>query len=224
MFLGHFGVALAAKNAAPTASLGTLFLAAQFTDLLWPVLLLTGTERVTINSTASGGLPLTFDYYPFSHSLLMVLLWAVLLGLAYWQLAGKNRQAAMVVAACVLSHWLLDFVVHVPDLPLDISSSQKAGLALWNHKTLALLAEIALFALGVWMYTTSTKPGAGRSSFGLWALVFVLLVIQLSNVYGPPPPSVQAVAMAGLLQWLFVWWAYYVDKRRKVVEVAVEAV
>jgi len=113
MFIGHFGVALAAKKVAPRTSLGTLILAAQFLDFLWPLFLLLGLEHVRIAPGSTRVTPLEFIDYPISHSLLMALVWAVLFGGTYYMLRGYAR-GTWVVAAAVLSHWVLDFIVPVP--------------------------------------------------------------------------------------------------------------
>src|SRR6186997_681775 len=126
MFIGHFGVAFAAKRPAPRVSLGTLFLAAQFIDLLWPVLLLLGVERVRIAPGITRVTPLDFEHYPISHSLLAVLGWAVLVGGAHF-LLRRERRAALIVAALVLSHWVLDLLMHRPDLPLAPGATVLVG-------------------------------------------------------------------------------------------------
>jgi membrane-bound metal-dependent hydrolase YbcI (DUF457 family) len=131
MFIGHFGVALAGKRAAPKTSLGTLILAAQFLDLLWPVFLLLGIEHVEIAPGITRVSAMNFTDYPISHSLLMALVWSALVGGVYYGLR-RDRRAAWVVAALVLSHWVLDFIVHRPDLPLWPGGQARAGLGLWN--------------------------------------------------------------------------------------------
>ena len=117
MFLGHFGIGFSAKAAAPKVSLGTLFLAAQFIDLLWPTLLLLGIERVNIRTNGKQYPPLDFVYYPYSHSLLAVMIWAVLFAAVYYAIR-RSRIGAVVLGLAVISHWLLDLIVHYPDLPL----------------------------------------------------------------------------------------------------------
>src|SRR5579862_972440 len=117
MFLGHFGVALAAKKAAPKASLGTLFLAAQLADLLWPVFLMLGWEQVRIEPGNTRITPLDFVAYPWSHSLVMQIVWAVLLAFVYFA-TRRDARTAVIVGACVPTHWLLDWITHRPDMPL----------------------------------------------------------------------------------------------------------
>ena len=213
MFIGHFGVGFGAKPVAPKVSLGTLFFAAQFVDLLWPALLLLGLERVRIDPQATVVTPLAFDHYPISHSLLANLGWALLVGIGYY-LLRRNRRGAIVVGLLVLSHWVLDLFMHRPDLPLYPGSETTLGLNAWSSLPLTLAIELPIFALGVWLYTRATTP---RDAVGRWALVGLvafLLVVYTSNLLGPPPPSAIAIAWMGQAQWLLVLWAYWVDKHR----------
>jgi membrane-bound metal-dependent hydrolase YbcI (DUF457 family) len=115
MFIGHFAVGFAAKTAVPRVPLGTLF--PPFIDLLWPVLLLPGIERVQIQPGATQVTPLNFEHYPVSHSLAGVLAWAAGFGLVY-QAAWRHARGAVVFGLCVASHWFLDAIVHRTDLPL----------------------------------------------------------------------------------------------------------
>lgn len=213
MFIGHFGVGFGAKPVAPRVSLGTLFFAAQFVDLLWPALLLLGLERVRIDPQATVVTPLAFEHYPISHSLLASIGWALLVGIGYY-LLRKNRRGAVVVGLLVLSHWVLDLFMHRPDLPLYPGSETTLGLNAWSSLPLTLAIELPIFALGVWLYTRATTP---RDAVGRWALVGLvafLLVVYASNLFGPPPPSAIAIAWMGQAQWLLVLWAYWVDKHR----------
>jgi hypothetical protein len=213
LFIGHFGAAFGAKRVAPRVSLGTLFLAAQFIDLLWPTLLLLGVERVRIEPGATTVTPLVFEHYPVSHSLVAVLAWAVLIGALHF-LVRRQRRAAGVVAALVVSHWLLDLIVHRPDLPILPGSSMVVGLGAWNSLPLTLLLEVPLFLIGVWLYARCTSARDRTGRWALWALVATLLLIHAVNLAGNAPPSVTAIAWAGQLQWLFVAWGYWVDRHR----------
>jgi hypothetical protein len=208
VFLGHYAVAFAAKRAAPATSLGTLFLASVFIDLLWPVLLLAGAERARVDPAIRGLGPLVFEHYPYSHSLLMVSVWALLLAGAYLA-AVRDRRGAVVVGALVLSHWLLDALVHRPDLLLFPGGSMAVGLGLWNAPMGSVVVELGLFAGGVLLYLRAT-PGQRR--WPLWALCALLLAIFAADLLGPPPPSITAVAWVGLAQWLLVGAGYWVDR------------
>jgi membrane-bound metal-dependent hydrolase YbcI (DUF457 family) len=215
MFIGHFALGFAAKRVAPQLSLGTAFLAAQFVDLLWPTLLLLGLETVRIAPGATAVTPLVFEHYPFSHSLVAVFGWAALLAFAY---AAFHRSArvAWVVAALVVSHWLLDALMHVPDLPIAPGIDTRIGLGLWQSKAASLALEVPLFAIGVWLYARSTRAADKVGSYALIGLVAFLAVIHVGNVFGPPPEKVAFIAWAGHAQWLLVAWGYWVDAHRRV--------
>ncbi|MDP1656258.1 MAG: hypothetical protein Q8K91_02045 [Hylemonella sp.] len=214
MFLGHFALGFGAKVVAPRVSLGALFLAAQFIDLLWPIFLLLGIERVRIEPGATVVTPLVFEHYPYSHSLLAVLGWAVLVGVLYL-LLKRDRGGAVVMGALVLSHWLLDLMVHRPDLPLSPWGDAVSGLHLWSSLPLTLALEIPMFALGVWVYVRNTVALDGVGRWGLLGLVLFLFAVYTGNLFGPPPPSTQAIAWLGQLQWLLVLWGYWVDRHRR---------
>jgi membrane-bound metal-dependent hydrolase YbcI (DUF457 family) len=212
MFIGHFGVGFAAKTVAPKTSLGTLFLAAQFIDLLWPTFLLFGIESVRIDAHATAVTPLDFVHYPFSHSLLAVFGWALLVGGGYYAVRRYAR-GAVVLAALVVSHWLLDAVVHRPDLPLFPGSEVFVGLGLWSSLAGTLAVELMIFAIGVGLYLKSTRV-TRRRDFALGSLVAVLVLIYIENLFGSPPPDAMAIAWVGQAQWLLVLWGYWADRRR----------
>ncbi len=213
MFLGHYGIALGAKRAAPRSSLGTLTFAAQWLDELWPILLLLGIERVRIVPGLMAASPLDFVHYPISHSLLAAAVWALLIGFGYL-LARRYRRGALVVGAAVLSHWFLDWPVHRPDLPLWPGSSIRAGAGLWNSIPATLVLELGLFAAGVAVYVRATRARDRIGAWGLWSLVAFLAVIFLGSFAGPPPPSPHALAITTLAIWIFVPWAAWVDRHR----------
>jgi hypothetical protein len=214
MFIGHFALGFAAKSAAPQVSLGTLFLAAQFIDLLWPTFLFMGLERVRIEPGATAVVPLVFEHYPYTHSLLAVLGWAVLIG-GLHLLLMRDRRSAFVLGLLVLSHWVLDLLVHKPDLQILPWSDTVVGLRLWTSLTLTLALEVPLFMLGVWLYARSTRAGDAAGRWGLVGLVLFLFVVYAGNVLGSPPPSVEAIAWVGQLQWLLVLLGYWVDRHRR---------
>jgi hypothetical protein len=213
MFIGHFGLGFAAKRLAPRASLGTAFLAAQFADLLWPVFLLLGMESVRIAPGATAVTPLVFESYPITHGLLGMAGWAMGLGAAY-ALATKDKRGAFVVSLLVISHWMLDAIVHAPDLPLAPGMDLRIGLGLWRSHAATLAVEVPIFAAGVWVYTRATSARDPVGRYALVGLVAFLALIQVANLLGPPPPSAAAVAWVGNAQWLLVAWGYWVDAHR----------
>jgi hypothetical protein len=214
MFLGHFALAFGAKHVAPAVSLGTLFLACQFADLLWPTLVVLGLEVVEVDPCNTLVTPLNFVSYPYSHSLVMLLGWSALFALAYFLVRGRQVVAMATLAALVFSHYILDVITHRPDLPITIGGEARLGLGLWNYPGTTLAVESALFIIGAAFYTSVTRARDGVGRIGLWALIVTLVAIYFAALYGPPPPSSQAVAIAGHLTWLFVLWAYWVDRHR----------
>ena len=214
MFLGHFAVGLAAKRLAPTVSLGTLFLAAQLADLVWPVLVLLGIERVEVAPGATAVTPLRFVHYPFSHSLAGLVFWSTLLASLYGLLRRSRLVVLGVIAATVLSHWLLDAVSHAPDMPIGFAGRERVGLGLWNSLPATLLVEALLLAAGLAVYLRATGAGDRTGSIALWALVAFLAVVYFASVLGPPPPDARAVAWVGNALWLLVLWGYWIDRHR----------
>ena len=212
MFLGHFGVAFAAKRVAPRPSLGTAVLAAQWADGLWPILVLLGVEQVQIRPGITRVTPLDFVSYPYSHSLVADFVWAAIFALVYWMLRKDWRGAAW-LAALVMSHWVLDVVTHRPDMP-TWPGGPKLGAGLWDSMPMTLVAELALFGIGLWLYLRSTVARDTLGKVLLWTFAITLAVLYFAAVFGPPPPSVFALAVTGLLGWLFVVWAYWIDRHR----------
>ena len=218
LFLGHFAIAFGAKPAAARVSLGTLFLAAQFADLLWPTLVLLGVERVAVRPGVTVVTPLDFEHYPYSHSLLALALWGAV-GAGLYLLASRSRPgagtAAALVGGLVLSHWLLDFVVHRPDLPLAFGGSKRVGLGMWNSLPATLLVELGLLAGGLLLYGRSTRARDRVGRGGFWGLAGFLTAIYLGNLFGPPPPGAVAVAWVTQAMWLLVAWGYWLDRHRE---------
>jgi hypothetical protein len=215
MFLGHFAVALAAKKAAPAISLGTLFVAAQLADLVWPVLVIAGVEQVEVRPGITAVTPLDFVHYPYSHSLVALLGWGAALGVGYYALRRGSPRAAVLLAAVVVSHWVLDFVVHGPDLPLAFGASPKLGLGIWDSLGASLAIELGLFAAAVAIYVGVTRAKDRVGRFALIGLVTFLALVYLASVFGPPPPSARAVVWTAMSMWLLVVWGYWVDRHRE---------
>ncbi len=213
MFIGHFAMGLAAKRWAPRISLGTAFIAAELPDVIWPFLVLSGVERVAIAPGDTLVTPLRFEHYPISHSLLMVAVWGLALGLLC-RPRGQRGRGVLMLVGLVVSHWVLDFVSHRPDLPLLPWRSTVVGLGLWNSRWATVLLEGLLFIMGIVLYLTSVeaRPRRGRLAFGI--LVGTLGVVYLGNLFGPPPPNPTAVAMSLIIAAPLLWlWASRVDRR-----------
>ncbi len=212
MFLGHFGVGFAAKRAAPSVSLGTLLLAAQLPDLVWPILALAGVETVRIAPGITAAVPLDFVSYPYSHSLAADLLWGLLLALAYL-LVRRQGRAALVLFLLVPSHWVLDWISHRADMPL-YPGGVKVGLGLWQSLPATLAVELAIFVIGLALYLATTRPLDRTGRWGLAALVSLLLASYAAAMFSSPPPSVRALAMVGLVTWLFPVAGVWIDRHR----------
>ena len=202
MFIGHAALALAAKPLAPRANLGVALAAAYWLDLVWPVLLLAGIERVVIAPGVTAFTPLDFVHYPWTHSLAAAAAWSVLFGLACWKL---GRRAALSMGLLVFSHWLLDAIAHRPDLPLWPGSGTLIGLGLWNSVAGTLVLECALFAAGIAIYARS----GARTGIAFWALIGFLVLAYLGAAFGPPPPSVPALAWSAIALWLLPVWGWW---------------
>ena len=215
MFLGHFSVALAAKRVAPRPSLGWLIAACQFPDLLWPLFVLAGVESFRIEPGNTAFTPIAFDSYPWSHSLLMDVVWGALLGGLYFALRRDTR-GAVVIAALVVSHWVLDWVTHRPDMPLLPDNRTRVGLGLWNNVPATIVTETVMFLVALKLYTGVTRGRDRVGRLGFAGLVVFLAVVSVANIFSPPPPSVNAVAASALLLWLLVPIAGWVDRHREV--------
>jgi hypothetical protein len=218
MFIGHFGVGFGAKAAATKTSIGTLFLAAQFIDLLWPTFLMVGIERVRIAPGLTKATPLDFEFYPYSHSLLAVVIWAALFAVIY-KTIERYRRGAVILGLLVVSHWVLDLVVHRPDLSVAPGVNVKVGFDLWESLAGTLIVEMGIFVVGVglYMWHTAAKDRVGK--WATWALIVFLVFVYLANLFGPPPPNAAALAWVGQSQWLLILWGYWVDRHRIVREV-----
>ena len=217
MFIGHFAVGFASKRLAPRASLAPLLAAPLLADLLWPIFLLLGVEQVRIN--APGGNPfltLTFTSYPWSHSLAMSVVWAGLFGGGYYALTRYGR-GAWVMALAALSHWVLDYVTHVPDLPLAPGGGPLVGLGLWRSVATTVTVESLMLLVGVWLYTRATSARDRIGRYGWWGLVAFTAAGYVANLRGVPPPTVTALAWTAVVaSAVVVVWAWWVDRHRAV--------
>jgi len=214
MFLGHFALGLAAKRAAPAVSLGTLFLAVQLADGLWPLLLLLGVEHVRIVPGATLMTPLDFYDYPVSHSLLALLGWGLAFGALHFA-RRRSPRAAGILAAGVVSHWGLDVLVHRPDMPV-LPGGPFVGLGLWNSMGVTVALELGFYAVGLAIYAATTQATDRTGRYALGGLVLLLLAVWVGAVFGPPPPSERALALSALALWLVIPWGYWIDRHRRI--------
>jgi hypothetical protein len=216
MFIGHFAVGFAAKRFAPRTSMAALLAAPLFLDLLWPVFVLLGWEQVRIDPGNTRYTPLHLYYYPWSHSLLMSVVWASGFALIYYGIARYGPGAAAIWIG-VVSHWVLDWVSHRPDMPL-YPGGPKYGLGLWNSIVGTMIVELVMLGVGVWLYVRTTRARDRVGRYALAAYVGLLLVLYIGDRFSAPPPSVAAVAWTGVAAAvLLVPWAWWFDRHRNAV-------
>jgi len=203
VFLGHYGVALALKRAEPKLSLGTLFLAVQLPDVLWGIFLLLGWEHARIVPGHTAMTSLEFLNYPISHSLVGTLAWSFVAAALYysWPTRDTSRhwQAAAVVGLAVFSHYPLDVLVHIADLPLTGSGSARLGLGLWNSPLATLAAEALVFGGGLAMYLARGSNRHPVRVPRVLILVLVLVGTYIASTYGPLPPDMTVVAVSDII-------------------------
>ncbi len=216
MFVGHFALAMAAKRATPRVRLGTLVMAAQWLDLLWPIFLLLGWEQVRPAPGITAFTPFDFVNYPWTHSLLMACIWGVLFGVVFFAIR-RNARAASILGLLVVSHWVLDWLTHRPDLPL-YPGGPKVGLGLWNSIGWTLMIELLLFAAGIVVYLRATRAKDRIGTFAFWGLMVFLLAVYVSGLLPGPVPDQKQIGWMGLLLWLLPPWASWADRHRVLVK------
>jgi len=218
MIIGHYGVGFALKKASPALSLATLFIAVQFVDILWTILVFLGIERVNIVPGYLESSQLQFTYYPFTHSLLATLIYGAL-AFALVYLARKGRLdrvlTAVVISVGVISHFILDLLVHVPDLTLAGPGTPAVGLGLWHSLPLSLFLEISFLAAGIFIYYRTTRGRGFWSGIGPLLLGLFLTISQVMSELGPPPPDKKALVVVGFVTYLVIAGiAYWIDRNR----------
>jgi hypothetical protein len=198
VLVGHYGVSFAAKKSAASIPLWVLFIAVQFLDVAWAPLVLLGVEKVRIVPGITASNPLDLYYMPYTHSLVAALLWSAGAFVIYrFTRSRDGTTAAVVVAAAVFSHWVLDFLVHRPDLPL-YDDTIKVGLGLWNLPVIAFALEATLLFGGMWLYFRSgVKRRAAIATFCLF-----MLAVQAYIFFGPPPVSDKAAAATAIMAYI----------------------
>lgn len=216
MYVGHYAASLALKRVEKRASLGMLFLAVQFVDIVFFPLVILGIERLNIVENFTQSTHFELEYMPYTHSLVAFLIWS---GLAYalfrWVIV-KSRSIALVVALAVMSHWLLDVIVHTPDLPLWNDASLKLGLGLWNNAVATYVLEAAILLAGLWLYLRSTEATTRTGKYGMAIFVGLLLLINIVNIFGPLQGDSKVVlAATALISYLlFAAIAFWLDTKR----------
>jgi hypothetical protein len=202
MFIGHYGPAFAGKAIGPAIPLWVLFIAVQWMDFGWAALVLAGVEKVRVVPGFTEGSPFDLYYMPYTHGLIGALALSALLGaVVAFFLRARRGSVFLVVAGAAFSHWLLDLIVHVPDLPI-YDDSAKVGLGLWRHVWLSLPLELALMALGAWLYARMVPPGRAGGDRWLWLFVATMAALELYSAASAPPASSQQAALSALAAYL----------------------
>lgn len=213
MLIGHIAVALGFKKASPRTSLGTLLLASQWSGLLWPILLVFGWQHVRFFSGLAATSPSHASSHPLAHSLLIDFGWALILSGIYL-LFRKNRRGAFIVWVCVMSGWLIDFILYRPEFSIYHGSGQLAGIGLWDSPASAFIIEGILFVAGVFIYSRVTRPEDRVGDYAFRSFVGLLVFIYLLAFMTGPVAGDSAVGTAGIFGWILVAWAYWFDQHR----------
>jgi hypothetical protein len=215
MFIGHYGPSFAGKAWKATVPLWVLFLAVQLVDIIWSILVLLGIEKVRLVPGITATNPFDLYYMPYTHGLPTAILWSVAAAIAYrvlWR--GSDWLAAAIVGAAVFSHWILDLLVHRPDLPL-YGDSHKVGFGLWNYPALAFALEIGLLFGGIALYLRATEPHGAIGRYGMAVFGLIAVAVQAYVFFGPPPASDTAFAMTALaLYAAFAAVVYWLEGKR----------
>lgn len=213
MFVGHLAAGLAAKRVAPSVNLGWFIAGVTALDLVWPILVIAGIEHVRIEPGATAFTPFVFESYPWSHSLVMSVVWGLVL-VAVSRLARVPSSVSLLLVALVVSHWVLDFVTHAPDMPLWPGDSPRYGLALWNSIPGTIAVEGAMWIAAIALYLRTRTAQGERPGWSFWSFVVVCTLMWISGPFTPPPPSASALGWFGLLGWIVVPWAAWADRSR----------
>jgi len=213
MFVGHYGVSYAAKAMKRTVPLWVLFVAVQFLDVLWAICVLLGIEKVRIVPGITATNPLDLYYMPYTHGLPGAVVWSLAAAALYRVFRREDGGAAAgLVGAAVLSHWALDLLVHRPDLPL-LGDRFKMGLGLWNYPAPAFLLESLVLFGGMYWYWRAARPAVRGGRYGMAAFGLIMLAVQATVFFGPPPASDHGAAIAGLLSYAaFAGVAYWMER------------
>jgi hypothetical protein len=215
MFIGHFAVGFAAKKFAAKTSMAALLAAPLFLDLLWPVFLLLGWEHVRIVPGDTRYTPLDLWDYPWSHSLLMSVVWATVFAITY-HLVTRYTRGTIAIWIGVVSHWVLDWITHRPDMPLYPGGGARFGLGLWNSIPGTMVVEITMLAVGVWLFMSATRPRDRIGRYAFAAYVALLLLLYIGDRFSPPPPSAKDIAWTGVAaSVIFIPWAWWFDHHRE---------
>jgi hypothetical protein len=217
--MGHYSVALALKRVEKRVSLGWLFLATQLLDILLFLFVLLGVERLRIVESFTPSTHFELEFIPYTHGLVGSLVWAAVGYVAVRLVPAKDKvkrkRVALVIAAAIFSHWVLDLIVHTPDLPLLGDDSPKLGLGLWNYAFVTFVLEALLLLAGLWLYLRDTKAEKVSGKVGMIAFAVVLIAMSAFIIFGPPPESPNSMVISALVLYLAsTGIAFWLDQKR----------
>jgi len=218
MFIGHYSAALAIKSVDNKLSLGGLFIAVQLVDIIFFPLAYLGIEKFNIVPNFTESTHFELEFMPYTHGLVGSVGWALIVYFLYRLFASKTQninKLAGLMGLAVVSHWFLDLLMHTPDLPLLGDDSLKLGFGLWNNATLTFMIEAVLILAALWLYLRSTKSNSRTGRFAMLSFVMLLILINIVNVFGPPPGSkIEVIFSAMVAYFVFAGVAFWLDKKR----------
>lgn len=216
MFIGHYAACFALKKVEKSASLGMLFLAVQFVDILFFPFVLLGIEKINIIENFTQSTHFELEYMPYTHSLLASILLAGLIYILYRIVSRGKKSVALVMGIAVISHWFFDLIVHTPDLPLWSDTSTKLGFGLWNNAIATYTLEAVLLIGGLWLYLSGTTARSPIGRYGMGIFVMILLLVNAINIFGPPfgNTEISLATSALIMYFLFAGVAYWLDGER----------
>ncbi|MFW9767265.1 MAG: hypothetical protein ACFFEM_00485 [Candidatus Thorarchaeota archaeon] len=224
MFIGHYGIAFALKKYATKTSLGILFIAVQLVDIAFFILVSLGIEHLQIIPGFTEANPFDLYDYPITHSLLGSFAWAlgIFLVVRFIPLrsieAADRQKIALVLSAAVFSHFLLDIIVHSPDLLLIPGFDIMIGLGLWNSIILTVAVELAILLVGCWIYLQSTTQGTGLvGNYGMFVFMIVLTIITITTPIMTFPDVLTVVITSEPLYAVFALAAWWLDSKRSAI-------
>ena len=223
MFVGHYSIAFACRTERNKIPLWVLFVAVQFLDYIWATLVLMGIEKLRVTKGFTAGSMLDSYFHPYSHSLIMAMVWSVIAALVYRRVCGcygrrYSGSAPLIIGLAVFSHWIFDLIAHPRDLAI-YDNTWKVGFGLWNYREPEFALEIALLAAGIALYLTRNAMPAIRTG-AVIGLGLLLVIVQIGDTYVPRTPLTDKATVTGvwIFYTLFVFMALAVEKigsRRK---------
>jgi hypothetical protein len=195
MFVGHYALGFYLKKRNNSVPLWLILLGVQLVDLFWAIFIALGIERASYNAEASVFLRPLYEYYPYTHSLFTNVTIALFVAILVYRFI--NRKWATIAGIAVLSHWFLDLIVHVPDVPLFFDSF-KVGLGLWNFPVISLLFELLLLTAAFWYLKRDIE--SVRTRKWIWGIYLFLAIFYFASFFAPAvEPTTIQLGIFGLL-------------------------